>query len=69
MSCNGRVGKFHLHHLCNCLESGGTLCMGSLQMHAELEVGRKWEQRVEKRKEEHCILRGAVIVVVESKER
>ena len=69
MSCNGMVGKIHLHHLCNCLESGGTLCTGSLQVHAELEAGKKWEQRVGKRKGEHCILRGAVIVVIGRRER
>ena len=70
MSCDGRVGKILRHHLCNCLESGGTRCTGSLQVHAELEAGRKWEQRVGKRKGEHCILSlGAVIVVLGRRER
>ena len=81
MSCDGRVGKIHLHHLCNCLESGGTLwqeacrCMLSWKQGKMGAAGKngssreKWEQRVGKRKGEHCILRGAVIVVVGRRER
>ena len=64
MSCMGGWEKLTCNAFVTASESGAALCVGSLQVHAELKVGRKKGVEGWEKKGEHHVLRGGAVIVV-----
>ena len=60
----GWVGKLTCNTFVTASESGATLCVGSLRVHAELKAGRKKGVEGGEKKGEHRVLRGGAVIVV-----